>query len=234
MTLRRFTRRRLPPPPPPGPDPLSPWTEHEALRGEADARAAEDARRHADDLLDRRLPFADHATALVATRLERLAAARAERLAPRERVAAAAERTLSEADEALGASAAVLEALGVPRDQHAAVLERDRWWRAAWRAHKAKAGDDAAIVERAWRRLATARARAVEAGGVYVEAQASVRAVTSLADTVAAAEAALARELVERYRASLVRHLPPQSLADGATVADQALDVPAPGWPTPA
>lgn len=208
------------------PDPLAPWEEHEELRAEADARAADDARRHAEDLLDRPLPFADQAVAHAATRLERLEACRVERCAGLQRKIDAGARRLTHLVEALEAAGAVLEARGVPCAQHAAPLRHDRWWRALIRSAAVAFGAQSAVTEEAWRRYATLRDQVLSARILDEEHRSSYDQTERVAGAVSRAERNLAQELVDRYRAALVAHMPPEALADGVGVAEHTVSVP--------
>ncbi|MBE2318345.1 hypothetical protein DVA67_020355 [Solirubrobacter sp. CPCC 204708] len=96
------------------PDAFAPAAEHAHLRAYAQERGRADAVRHQDDLLRRRLPFADEIRALAQRRMGLLAARRAELITEAEAHAEAAEHrhrlALTERDAARHA----LDAEGVP------------------------------------------------------------------------------------------------------------------------
>lgn len=101
----------------PSGDPFAPAKEHAELLAEARDRARTDAARHAEDLLDRELPFVREAETLGQHRLVRLGHRRQELLGAAENALAAATAAWTGAKERLDASNAALRSEGVPADQ---------------------------------------------------------------------------------------------------------------------
>jgi hypothetical protein len=224
-------RKPAPPPPPPAePDPISPWEEHDELRRSADRAAAEDAARHGEDLLDRELPYTSLMVAQAATRLERVASARAERLAALRTAEASWTHAAEQAAASRAATGAALQHAGVPAECVDLPLRSEGRLRRLARALWLTPEDPWKQHEDLMRRHARARREEFEAVESLCRAEQAIARLTAVADHVARAEIALASELVERYRAALVHHLGPEALADGAGPAEQTVDVPSPDW----
>jgi hypothetical protein len=96
------------------PDPFAPAADHALLRSYAQERGVTDAVRHQDDLLGRRLPFADEVRALGERRLGLLAARRSELITEAEGSAEGAEYRHRLAAAQLDAARRALTAEGVP------------------------------------------------------------------------------------------------------------------------
>lgn len=225
-----FRKPMQPPEPPPAPDPLSPWEEHAELRRAADRAAAEDAQHHAEDLLDRALPYTGLAVAQAETRLERLGACRADRLAFCSGEEESARHAAEDADRSLGATTAALELAGIDPACVDLPERREGWLRRARRALWLLPEDPWKQYDDLMRRHAASRRERFAAVERLRAAEQSSARLMTVADAVARAEIALAAELVARYVAAVVHHVGPESLADGAGPAEQNVVAEPPEW----